>query len=284
MMRLLRYGPFGEEKPGLLDKEGHIRDLFHYLNDFNPETLQDPSLLAQLHALNIEHLPIVDMSVRIGACVGAPGKVICVGLNSAKHAQQVGLALLPPDEMVLFLKATSAICGPYDPILYTRMMRKLDWEAELAIVIGKKGKYIPKEEAHSYIFGYTCMNDLSERYWQLQTADKQFMKGKSFDHAAPLGPYLVTRDALNSSSSLDVKLWVNGKLRQSFNTSEYIHDDASIVSYASQFFTLYPGDVISMGTGAGNAASFGNEFLKPGDQVRFAIEGIGEQYQEVILE
>lgn len=282
-MKLLRYGAPGEEKPGLLDEHGNIRDLFYYLNDLDPQTLGDSSLPAQLAALNPNHLPIIDPSLRLGACVKNPGKIICVGLNSLRHAQQLGLEAPVNGEMVLFLKATSALCGPYDPILYSKMMKKLDWEAELAIVIGRKGKYIKESEAHEYIFGYTCMNDLSERYWQLETADKQFMKGKSFDHAAPLGPYLVTRQSLGSSAHIEVKLWVNDVLRQAFNTDEYTHQDAYIVSYVSQFFTLYPGDIISMGTG-GDARTLEGQFLKPGDQIRLHIEGVGEQFQKVISE
>ncbi len=283
-MKLLRYGAVGDEKPGLLDEHGNIRDLFHYLNDLTPQTLGDSSLPAQLAALNPEHLPIIEKPVRIGACVGNPGKIICVGLNSLKHAAQMGIQAPPRSEMVLFLKATSAICGPHDPILYSKMMKKLDWEAELAIVIGKKGKYISENDARSHIFGYTCMNDLSERYWQLETADKQFMKGKSFDTTAPLGPYLVTKDAIASSANIEIKLWVNDTLRQAFNTDEYTHQDAAIVSYVSQFFTLYPGDIISMGTGSGDTPVSENQFLKPGDRVRLMIDGMGEQLQVVTNE
>lgn len=282
-MKLLRYGPLGEEKPALLDENGEIRDLFHYLNDLDTRALSDPSLLMQLCALNVEHLPLVESSVRLGSCVANPGKIVCVGFNSSTHAKQMGLVPSPQQEMVLFLKATSSICGPFDPILYSPMMQKLDWEAELAIVIGKKGKYIAQSDAHEYIFGYTCMNDLTDRYWQLETADKQFMKAKCFDHAAPLGPYLVTRDELQSSAHLDVKLWVNDVLRQDFNTDEYLYQDEAIVSYVSQFFTLHPGDIISMGTGPGCFTSE-PRFLKPNDVVRLCIERVGEQYQTVMQE
>lgn len=284
-MKLLRYGLPGEEKPGLLDEEGHIRDLFHYISDFDSQSLKDPSLFAQLKALNIDHLPLVDANVRIGASVGRPGKVVCVGLNSILHTQQMGMQPLARRELVMFLKATSAVCGAFDPILYTRHTQKLDWEAELAIVIGKTGKYISEEGADAHIFGYTCMNDLSERYLQLETEDKQFTKGKCFDNAAPLGPYLVTKDEVVDSKNLEVRLWVNDVLRQNFNTSDYIHYDAAVVSYVSQFFTLYPGDVISMGSGPGNAKSWGeNQFLKPNDRVVFSIQGLGQQEQIVIVE
>lgn len=284
-MKLLRYGPKGEEKPGLLDASGNIRDLFHYLTDFDPKTLADPSLLMQLSALNENHLPLVSPDVRVGACVGLPGKVVCVGLNSALHTQQLGLKPLTKNDLIVFLKPNSAVCGPNDPILYTRLTQKLDWEAELGIVIGKQGKYITLEDAHHHILGYTCINDLSERFLQLETDDKQFTKGKCFDNAAPMGPYLVTKDEIEDASQLDVKLWVNGVLRQDFNTCDYIRNPESVISYVSQYFTLYPGDVISMGSAPGNAIAWGADcFLKPTDKVRLSITGLGEQEQTVIVE
>jgi len=284
-MKLLRYGDKGEEKPGLLDDEGRIRDLFHYITDFDPNSLKDASLFSQLKALNPDYLPLVEQPVRIGASVGHPGKVVCVGLNSLLHAQEMGIQPLKKREMIIFLKSTSSVCGPFDPILYTRHTKKLDWEAELAIVIGKQGKYILEDEAHEYIFGYTCMNDLSERYLQLETEDKQFTKGKCFDNSAPLGPYLVTKDDVINPRNLEVKLWVNQVPRQHFNTRDYVNHESAVVSYVSQFFTLYPGDVISMGSGPGNASSWGeNAFLKPDDRVVLSIQGLGQQEQEVMIE
>ena len=282
-MKFLRYGKRGEEKPGLLDIAGKIRDLSSIIHDLNPQTIKNATWFNPVLDINV--LPIVDAPVRIGACVGSVGKVVCVGLNSALHTSQMGLKTLSKKEMLVFMKPSSSVCGPNDPILHTRHTKKLDWEAELAIVIGKQGKYIKAEDAKSYIFGYTCMNDLSERYLQLEMEDKQFTKGKCFDDSAPLGPYLVTKDDIVDPNNLDVKLWVNGELRQEFNTSDYIHNDAQVVSYVSQFFTLYPGDIISMGSAPGNAIAWGEDkFLKPKDRVTFTISGLGEQHQEVIVE
>lgn len=284
-MKLFRYGALGAEKPGLVDDAGILRDLSHYLTDLDPVTLQDPLLFQSLHALSPQHLPQVSPNVRIGAPISKPGKVICVGLNSAMHAEELGLKVLKKKELLIFLKPSSSISGPNDPILYTRLMKKLDWEAELAIVIGKQGKYIPLENAKEYIFGYTCMNDLSERHLQFETEDNQFTKGKCFDGAAALGPYLVTKNEVSDITKLAIHLWVNGENRQAFHGADYMHDDASVVSYVSQFFTLYPGDVISMGSGPGNALSYGEQFfLKPGDRVTFRIEGLGQQDQLVIRE
>jgi len=284
-MKLLRYGTAGQEKPAILDAQGNMRDVSAYLADFNPQTLADVHVLAQLKSLDSNSLPLVAAGERIGSCVGVPGKVICIGYNSRLHITQMGGTPLPETDMVVFMKPSSAVCGPFDPILHTRHTKKLDWEAELAIVIGKKGKYISQEDAADYILGYTCMNDLSERFWQFETADKQFTKGKCFDNAAPLGPYIVTRDEVADASDLHIKLWINGELRQDFNTSDYIHNDIEVVSYVSQYFTLYPGDIISMGSAPGNAKSWGEDkFLKPGDRVSFTIIGFGQQEQVVVKE
>ncbi|MDF1647028.1 MAG: fumarylacetoacetate hydrolase family protein [Legionellaceae bacterium] len=284
-MKLLRYGLPGEEKPGVLDVNHILRDLSPFFSDFNPQQLSEPHFLEQLAGIDIEALPQVDASVRLGAPVGAPGKIICVGFNSALHTEQLGMRPFPEEDMLLFMKASSSVCGPNDSILHTRLTQKLDWEAELAIVIGKKAKYVPKDKAREFILGYTCMNDLSERFLQFEVGDSQFTKGKCFDNAAPLGPYLVTKDEINEPNNLEVNLWVNHELRQAFNTRDYIHDDVSIVSYVSQYFTLYPGDIISMGSAPGNAAYWGPEhFLKPGDQVIFSIEMLGKQSQVVITE
>lgn len=284
-MKLLRYGQQGEEKPGILDGQGRIRDVSKHIHDYCPSTLADKHFLNQLSTLVLETLPIVEVGTRIGPPISAPGKLVCVGFNSALHTEQLGVSPFPEGEMLIFLKATSAICGPHDPIYYTRFTKKLDWEAELAIVIGKEGKYIDKSEAHNHILGYTCMNDLSERYLQFEVGDSQFTKGKCFDHGAPLGPYIVTKEEVENPGALEVNLWVNQNLRQAFNTKDYIHQDADIISYISQFFTLYPGDIISMGSAPGNAEFWGeSEFLKPGDEVSLSILGIGAQKQTVILE
>jgi 2-keto-4-pentenoate hydratase/2-oxohepta-3-ene-1,7-dioic acid hydratase in catechol pathway len=284
-MKLVRYGSAGEEKPGMVDEQGNIRDLSSYIPDFNPTSLGSLDLIQHLKTLKTDRLPLVDKNVRIGSCIGMPGKVICVGYNSRLHTKQMGIAPITGKDMLVFMKPTSSVCGPYDPILYTRLTKKLDWEAELGIVIGKKGKYITKENAKDYILGYTCINDLSERYLQLETADTQYTKAKCFDNAAPIGPYLVTSDEVPDANNLQIKLWVNGTLRQDFNTCDYIHNDTEVVSYLSQYFTLYPGDTISMGSAPGNAKSWGEHmFLKPNDKVILSIVGLGQQEQTVIIE
>ena len=284
-MKLLRYGKLGHEKPGMLDEEGNIRDISAYLTDISPNTLGDQSVMTLLRELDLSQLPIISEPVRIGACVGLPGKVICVGFNSKLHASEMGVTSISPEDRVVFLKACSSICGPNDAVLYGRHTKKLDWEAELGVVIGKKGKYIERHEAKNYILGYTCINDLSERYLQLETPDKQFTKGKSFDNAAPIGPYLVTKDEVPNSSNLKIKLWVNDELRQNFNTCDYIHNDEDVVSYLSQYFTLYPGDIISMGSAPGSAKAWGEDkFLKPSDNITLSIDGLGQQEQVVVVE
>lgn len=284
-MKLVRYGDLGEERPGLVDEQGRIRDISAYISDINPRNLGDTTLINMLNELDLNQLPVIDKKVRMGACVGMPGKIICVGFNSLLHAREMGVTPIASTDMVIFLKPVSAMCGPFDPILHTRMSRKLDWEAELGVIIGKKGKYIEKQHAKDHIFGYTCINDLSERYLQLETPDKQFTKGKGFDNAAPIGPWLVTKNEVENSGNLQIKLWVNGELRQNFNTNDYIHKDEDVVSYLSQYFTLYPGDIISMGSAPGSARYWGaDQFLKPGDCVVLDIEGIGRQEQVVMVE
>lgn len=284
-MKLVRFGESGQEKPGIIDSLGNIRDLSRHCDDFSPKTLGDDGLLKQLTTLVPEALPAVDATVRIGPPVGTPGKIVCIGFNSSLHTEQLGVSPFAPKEMLMFLKANSSLCGPFDPVVYTRMMRKLDWEAELAIVIGKQGKYITEADARDHILGYTCMNDLSERFLQFEVGDSQFTKGKCFDNAAPLGPYIVTKDEVTNPNQLEVNLWVNHKLRQAFNTKDYIHNDIEVVSYVSRYFTLNPGDIISMGSAPGNAQYWGDDsFLKPGDLISFSISEIGTQQQSVIME
>lgn len=284
-MKLLRYGRSGEEKPGLLDKDGMVRDISSLVNDINPQILEEADICDKLKSYNIGSLPVVNRGERIGSPVGSVGKVICIGFNSKLHTEQLGFKPIAKDDIVVFLKPSSAICGPNDPIFYSRMAKKIDWEAELGVVIGKKGKYIEKVSATEYILGYTCINDLSDRYWQFETDDKQYTKGKGFDTFSPIGPYIVTKDEIKDPGDLDVKLWVNDELRQDFNTSDYIHDPEEVVSYLSRFFTLFPGDVIAMGSAPGNARFWGEDkFLKPGDKVIFEIESLGRQEKVVVSE
>ena len=282
-MKLLRYGPVGQEKPGILDQEGNIHDLSGLIADLTPETLA--TLKEKLSGVKVNALPLVDKNVRIGPWMSQPGKIMCIGYNSRLHTQQMGVTATDDSEMVVFLKPSSSISGPNDPILYGRHTTQLDWEAELGVVIGKKGKYIDKDKASDYIFGFSCINDVSERYWQFDTADKQYTKGKGMDSFAPIGPYLVSKDEIADSSNLKVKLWVNDELRQDFNTSDYINNAEAVVSYLSQFFTLFPGDIIAMGSAPGNAKFWGaDKFLKIGDVVTFEVEGLGRQLQKVIKE
>lgn len=284
-MKLARVGARGEEKPAIVDDDNNLRDISTFLPDINPRSLAKIPLLDCIKDININRLPIIPASVRYGACIDMPGKIICIGFNSRAHATELGVSIQATNDILVFLKPSSALCGAFDPILYCRYMKKLDWEAELAIIIGKQGKYIPVERAHEYILGYSCFNDLSERYLQFETTDSQFTKAKGFDNAAPIGPYLVTKDEVHNSSDLQIKLWVNDIMRQDFNTCDYINNDTAVISYLSQYFTLYPGDVISMGSAPGSAAAWGdNQFLKPNDRVTLQIVGLGEQNQLVIPE
>lgn len=283
-MKLTRYGRLGEEKPGIIDLDGNMRDLSKIIDDIDASLLNNDLLIHKLTHVNPNDLPLVDPSMRLGACI-KPGKLICIGFNSKLHNQQLGMIPATHKDITVFMKPTCCICGANDPILYTKNMKKLDWEAELGVIIAKKGKYIPFDKAMDYVFGYACINDLSERYWQFEMNDTQFTKGKCFDNSAPIGPYLVSKDEINDASNLQIQLWINDVLRQDFNTQEYIHDVKEIISYLSQFFTLYPGDVISMGSAPGNALSWGDEFfLKPKDKVILNITGLGMQQQIVIDE
>jgi len=268
-----------------VDGAGGMRDLSGFIDDWNAKTLSDGAVLEKVRRLDTEDLPAVAAGRRLGAPVAVTGKLICIGYNSRLHARQMGEQLTEKSEPVVFLKANSSACGPNDPILHNRYTTKLDWEGELTLVIGRKGKYVAPEDAGNYILGYMCGQDISERYWQFETNDKQYTKGKSFDNFAPLGPFLVTSDEVRDPSNLHAVLTVNGIARQDFNTSDYIHSPADIVSYLSKFFTLYPGDVVLLGSPPGNAKSWGDDcWLKPGDRVEFEISGLGKQCQDVIEE
>ncbi|TWX66866.1 fumarylacetoacetate hydrolase family protein [Colwellia demingiae] len=278
-MKLLRYGPLGREKPGIMDGEGNIRSLSEFVSDINGTTLSEENL-QRLQAVDISSLPIIDADVRLGACVGNVGKFICIGLNYADHAAESGMSI--PSEPEVFTKATSAISGPNDDIIQPRNSDKLDWEVELAIVIGKETSYVNEEDAHEYIAGYCVCNDVSERTFQLEKGS-QWDKGKGCDTFGPIGPWLVTRDEVKDDNNLSMWLEVNGKTFQNGNTKTMVFKPAYIVSYLSQFMSLQPGDIISTGTppgvGLGQTPPL---YLKPGDKITLGIEGLGTQKQRVV--
>ncbi len=278
-MKLLRFGPLGHEKPGILDLEGNIRSLVGIVGDINGTTLSEDNL-QRLEAVDISSLPVVESDVRLGACIGNVGKFICIGLNYADHAEESGMPI--PSEPEVFTKATSAISGPNDDIVQPRNSDKLDWEVELAIVIGKHASYVSEENAHNYIAGYCVCNDVSERTFQLEKGS-QWDKGKGCDTFGPIGPWLVTRDEIEDDNNLSMWLEVNGKIYQNGNTKTMIFKPAYIVSYLSQFMSLQPGDVISTGTPPG--VGLGQKpplYLKPGDRINLGIEGLGTQRQMVV--
>ena len=273
-MKLLRYGPRGAEKPGILDGEGRIRDLSGIVGDIAGEVLVH---LDRLAALDPETLPLVEGNPRLGACVGGTGKFMCIGLNYADHAAESGLKV--PPEPVLFLKANSAICGPDDPIIIPRGSVKTDWEVELAVVIGKPAKYVTEAEAMDHVAGYCVVNDVSERSYQAERAG-QWTKGKSCDNFGQTGPWLVTKDEVPDPQALDMWLTVDGQTMQQGSTRTMVYGVAFLVSYLSQFFTLHPGDIISTGTPPGVGLGMKPpRYLKPGEVVELGIEGLGRQRQ-----
>lgn len=278
-MKLLRFGPFGREKPGILDTEGNIRDLSSMFPDIDGTTIQ-PESLARIRGIDINSLPKIDKGVRFGACVNKVSKFICVGLNYADHAAESNMPI--PSEPEIFSKFTSAISGPNDDIVRPRNSTKLDWEVELAIVIGKEASYVSEEEAEGYIAGFCVCNDVSERNFQIERGS-QWDKGKGCDSFGPIGPYLVTKDEIEDVTNLHMWLEVNGRQFQNGNTKTMIFKPAYIVSYLSQFCTLKPGDVISTGTPPG--VGLGQNppiYLNEGDKIKLGIEGLGTQEQTVI--
>jgi 2-keto-4-pentenoate hydratase/2-oxohepta-3-ene-1,7-dioic acid hydratase in catechol pathway len=283
-MKLLRYGPAGAEKPGLLDSEGRIRDLSHMVDDIAGDVLS-PGELARIAALDGGALPVVDAAgVRIGPCVGRVSKMVCVGLNYADHAAEANLPL--PKEPILFLKATSAICGPNDDVLIPRGSTKTDWEVELGVVIGRTARYVSEEDAMEYIAGYAVVNDVSEREYQLERGGGQWDKGKGCDTFGPLGPWLVTRDEIPNPQALRLSLKVDGKTYQDGSTETMVFNVRQLVSYISRFMTLNPGDVIATGTppGVGMGQKPAPVFLRAGQVMSLGIEGLGEQTQRVVAE
>ncbi len=278
-MRLLRYGPPGNEQPGLLHIDGTIRSLAGVVDDIAGDVLAVRSL-EQLQQSNTNTLPIVDQPVRLGPCVAGVGKFMCIGLNYSDHAAESGMAV--PDEPVLFMKATSAIVGPNDDVEIPRNSQKTDWEVELGVVIGTKAKYVSETDAMRHVAGYCVVNDLSEREFQLERSG-QWVKGKSCDTFAPIGPYLVTADEVPDPQQLGMWLEVDGHRYQHGNTRTMVFGVATLVSYLSQFMSLHPGDIISTGTPPG--VGLGQDppvYLKPGQQMRLAIEGLGEQSQRTV--
>ncbi|TNC72579.1 fumarylacetoacetate hydrolase family protein [Rubellimicrobium roseum] len=275
-MKLLRHGERGSERPGLVHEDGTIRDLSGVVPDIAGAVLSDQGLQA-IRAVDPSSLPVVDAATRLGPCVGGTGKFICIGLNYADHAAESGLQV--PPEPVIFMKATSAICGPNDPILIPRGSQKTDWEVELAVIIGRHAKYVSEDEALSHVAGYAVANDVSERAFQAERAG-QWTKGKSCDNFGQLGPWLVTRDEVADPQDLSMWCRVNGETKQDGSTRTMVYGVAHLVSYLSQFMSLHPGDVISTGTPPGvGLGQKPPQFLKVGDVVELGIRGLGEQRQ-----
>lgn len=276
-MKLLRYGPQGQEKPGLLAADGTIRDLSAHVADLAGEVLTD---LDRLRSIDPLSLPVVSGDPRLGPCVAGTGKFICIGLNYSDHAAETG-AKVPP-EPIIFMKANSAICGPNDPILIPRGSVKTDWEVELGVVIGKPAKYITEDQALSHVAGYCVINDVSERSFQIERSG-QWTKGKSSDNFGQTGPWLVTPDEVPDPQNLGMWLTVNGQTMQNGSTKTMVYGVAHIVAYLSQFFTLHPGDIISTGTPPGVGMGMKPpHYLKAGDVVELGIEGLGTQKQTCI--
>ncbi|MCT7328893.1 ureidoglycolate lyase [Ralstonia mojiangensis] len=279
-MKLLRFGPNGQEKPGLLDATGTLRDLSGIIDDIAGNVLSD-AFLAKLREVDPTTLPAVSGQPRIGPCVGRVGKFVCIGLNYADHAAESGLPV--PAEPVVFNKWTSAICGPNDDIEIPRGSVKTDWEVELGVVIGKAAKYVDEANALDYVAGYCIVNDVSEREWQIERGG-QWDKGKGFDTFGPLGPWLVTRDEVPDPQALDLWLEVDGHRYQNGNTRTMVFGVAQLVAYLSRCMSLQPGDVISTGTppGVGLGIKPSPVYLKPGQTVRLGIAGLGEQLQRTV--
>ncbi len=278
-MKLIRFGAQGKEKPGVQLENGKKLDVSGYGQDYNEDFFGGDGL-QQLKKWLEKHgdaCPMVADSVRLGAPLCRPSKLICIGLNYAKHAQESGMEI--PKEPVLFFKATSAIVGPNDDLIIPKGSQKTDWEVELAVVIGKKASYVTKEDAMDHIAGYILHNDYSERAYQLERSG-QWVKGKSCDTFAPLGPFLATRDEIKDPHNLNLWLKVNGEMLQNSNTSDFVFDIPTSISYISEFMTLLPGDVISTGTPFGVGLGFNPpRYLKPGDVVELGIDGLGSSRQ-----
>ena len=275
-MKLLRFGPVGQEKPGCLDGAGNIRDLSGVVDDFAGATVSVEAL-DKIRAIDLDSLPVVDAGVRLGSCVASVPNFYCIGLNYARHAAETGME--PPKEPIIFSKATSVLSGPYDPVIIPKNSVKSDWEVELGVVIGKRAEHVSVEEALSYVAGYCTINDMSEREFQIEMGG-QWIKGKSAPTFGPTGPYLVTTDEVPNPQDLDLKLSLNGEVQQDSSTSDMIFTVAEIISYMSRFMALVPGDIIATGTPEGvGMGQNPQRFLVPGDVMELEIEGIGAQKQ-----
>jgi 2-keto-4-pentenoate hydratase/2-oxohepta-3-ene-1,7-dioic acid hydratase in catechol pathway len=277
-MKLLRIGSLGKEKPVVLDKDGRYKDLSSYIEDLDPNSLNFETF-SKIQGLDHSSLPEISNSERIGSCISRPGKFIAIGLNFSDHAAETGAK--PPTEPIMFMKATSSICGPNDNVEIVSGSKKLDWEVELGVVIGKNAKHISEDQSQDHILGYCLVNDVSEREWQIEKMG-QWVKGKSHDTYGPIGPYLVTKDEIKDINNLNMSLDVNGKRMQTGNTSTMIFNVDTIVSYVSKFMSLQAGDIITTGTPPG--VGMGKKpqvFLKEGDKIRLSIDGLGEQNSKV---
>ena len=280
-MKLLRVGQKGQEKPAALDKNGKIRDLSDHINDLNPSSINFETL-SKLQKLDLETLKELSNSERIGSCLSNPGKFVAIGLNYSDHAAETGQAA--PSEPIVFMKATSSINGPNDDIEISKDSKKLDWEVELGIIIGKNTKNISQDQSQSHIFGYCLVNDVSEREWQIEKMG-QWVKGKSHDTYGPIGPYIVTKDEVKDINNLNLSLDLNGKRMQTGNTNTMIFNVDYIVSYLSKYMSLQPGDIITTGTPPGVGMGMKPQlFLKAGDKMKLSIDLLGEQNSQVVQE
>ena len=278
-MKLLRVGQKGQEKPAALDKDGKIRDISSHISDLNPDHLNFETI-SNLQNADLSSLPELSSSERIGSCITKPGKFVAIGLNFSDHAAETGAEV--PSEPITFMKATSCINGPNDDIEIVSGSKKLDWEVELGIVIGKNTKYISEAQSQDHILGYCLVNDISEREWQIEKMG-QWVKGKSHDTYGPIGPYLVTKDEIADINNLKMSLDVNGQRMQTGNTNTMIFDVNIIVSYLSKFMSLQPGDIITTGTPPGVGMGMKpQQFLKAGDTMKLSIENLGEQNSKVV--
>ena len=278
-MKLVRFGEAGKERPGVIDKDGHVRDLSAHAHDISGDMLSDEAL-SRIAAIDPQNLPLAAEGVRLGPPVAAPSKFVAIGLNYSDHAAEVGLAI--PSEPIIFLKAVTSLCGPNDPVEKPRGSTKLDWEVELGLVIGKRAKYVEEADALSHVAGYCLANDVSERNFQTERQG-QWTKGKSHDTFGPIGPWLVTKDEIADPHNLNMWLDVNGERQQSGSTTTMIFKIPKIVSYVSQFMTLLPGDIIVTGTPPGvGSGKKPPHFLNVGDVVTLGVEGLGTQRQQIV--